>query len=358
MTVITRDIINKGLTFTVYKTVNNSYTLNYFELIELIDRAKTYLIKERSAKMGDKVFICPCDMYIVWFFACAELGLSLLVSTSHEISSFKKIEELYGKIDHVIVLNDKYFKFVIDEYYNISIDPNVVLSYFDVDFKYLIHATDSTTLTISVSETNLKNNDLTIYNHQHEFYYYLLSRNGHILELKNEDRCMHNKILHHGSSLGTFFLPTIMYCKDHFWIPEHILWNEVIVKEQITRSLFMYYDVITFKLKFLSKKMNLSFLTIYTLRSPGQLEIDYYIKGCNASIVSMFGTTLSSGPVFLQTVNKDNYSLFDQSNFGKPIDHFYRLSLQDSKLIITTFDKRVIKTTDQFKIVDDNYYMV
>lgn len=359
MSVIDRNILNKNLTLTIYKSLDYSYTLPYSQIINLIDRAKTYLLIERNAAPGDRVFISTCDLYLIWLIACAELGLVLLVSASHNVSHFTEYKHVYGEINHVIVSYQAYFQFVIDEFGERCIDSEIIKTYENTDKKDEIYASADSMLTLSTSESNIKNFNFETFNHTHNFYYRLLCRNGHLYQLQELDKCMHNKILHHGSSLGTFFLPTIMFCRYHFWVPEHLKWNQIIIKEKINRCLFMYYDIIAFRAKSANRQYDLSFLKIYTLRSPGDRELDYYIKQCDSTIISIFGTTLTSGPVFLQTVNKNNINKYDKFNFGTLLDNFYQVDIDfRSNLTIKTFDNKQINTFDQFKLVENIFYLV
>lgn len=359
MSVIDRSILHKNLTLTIYKSSDYSYTLTYSQIINLIDRAKTYLLTERNAKIADKVFICTCDLYLVWLIACAELGLLLIVCSSHKVSIFTQYQHIYGKINHVIVPYQEHFHFVLNEFGNRCIEAEIPNTYENTECKDVMYATPKTKLTLSVSETNIQNFDFTKFTHTHNFYYQLLYRNGNLYKLTEQDKCMHNKVLHHGSSLGTFFLPTIAYCQRHYWVPEHLKWNEIVFKEQINLCLFLYYDIISFRSKFSNRSIDLSFLKIYTLRSPGKLEVDYYISQCNAKIVSIFGTTLSSGPVFLQSVSRDNLVDYNKLNFGKLLDNFYRVSINEkSNLVIETIENERIQTTDQFNVINSEFYMI
>jgi len=357
MTVISREIINKDLSLTIFKDSKNIKKFNYDEVINLIDCAKTFLVNERNAKTNDKVLICPCDFYIPWFFACAELGLTFLVSLSHNPKDYKQVNDQYGHIDHVIVPHIEYFSNIAEQYANVEFDADVLKIYSDTSCKEDFWSTKDSILTLSISETNVNSYNPAQHSHPHWFYYQLLERNIRVLKLTSSDKCMHSKILHHGSSLGIFFLPTIKHCSIHYWALEHSDWHNLIVNEQINRCLFMYYDIITFPAKLAKRVTDLSNLTIYTLRSPSPKDVDYLVKKCNATITSMFGTTITSGPVFLQEVNLSNCDTYDKGNFGKPLDEYYQLCLTEGRLTIKTFGKTVI-TPDYFKIVNNEFYFI
>lgn len=358
MSIISRDIINKDIQFTVYGRREKERVFSYSTLSDAIDIAKTYLIKEYNVKSGDKVLLCPNEFYIVWFFACSELGLTLIVSMSHNPTIYKSVTDKYGNIDHVIMnLNSTSYVIVETKYQEILIDAQVLSIYTDNEHKDEVWATPDTILTWSISETNVKRYNYTHHLHTHEFYHRLLFRNIKILNLVKEDRCTHSKILHHGSSLGTFFLPTINRCDHHFWITTRDNWYDTLVEDKITKCLFMYYDTLEFRYKNHSQIKDLSSLTIYVLRTPTPREAEYYVKKCNATMVSIFGTTATSGPIFLQEINNSNCDAFDSSLFGAPLDNFYDLSLDHHCLTVKLYNGTTFNTGDVFKIVNDQYFL-
>ena len=89
---ITRDIINKNIVFTDIKILPDTtkkYTYDYNKLSDTIDQYKASFIHKYKAKEGDTVLIGvrPSLEQTALFFACAELGMTIIVA---DYSTFAK----------------------------------------------------------------------------------------------------------------------------------------------------------------------------------------------------------------------------------------------------------------------------
>jgi hypothetical protein len=201
--------------------------------------------------------------------------------------------------------------------------------------------------------------------YRHDFFYELLERNAKLYNLQDTDRCLHTKGLHHGSVTGVYFLPTLKYCSTHYYakardvekvVPDVLHWVHLIQKEKINRCLLFYKmsdtfcDVASADLKLHDD------LTIYVLAKITDRHVDVMVKQLNYKIVSIFGCTETSGPLFLPEINPDNVSYYDPNNFGKVIDDFFEIALdKDNLLLVTMPDRSVICTGDKFQKINGNY---
>lgn len=355
MNLISRSIINKDFNL---KILDKELEFDRIDIIRLIDRAKTFLIKERQVRPNDKVILTFGDYYIPWFFACAELGLTFIISASHVVKNYKKLNDRYGDIQHLIVpFNKTDLEEFRNTYSDIALDMNLIKDYDEVSESATIWATDNSILTLSISEKyNLKLKNIVPEEHTHDFYYRLMQRNSTVLNLNRDEKCFHLRILHHGSSLGTFFLPTFYSCANHFWCDEtDHRWAKYLITYKINRCLIFERMLNSLSILINRNTVDLSFLKLYTLTQPSIAEINNIVVKHNVSITSIFGMTSTSGPIFLQEVTSSNYRTYDRERFYKPLDDFYELNIEDGYLSIT-FDNKTVKSKDKFKIINDEYY--
>jgi len=213
--IITRHILHPHMTLEVG---NNIWYRA--EICGGIDKAKSYLINEKSAQPGQNVVMlaAPWPSYLIWFIACAELGMSFVICDSvglHRCSaSVREKLSLYGNIDYVIgSIQDKYFC-ELPHLYDKYIHQEAWREY-SKTFDTPIWATrDSILIRSTTSGTT---NIPKVCNHTHGFFYDLMVRNADVLNLNENDVCLHTRILHHGSVAGVYFLPSLYRCKGHRW---------------------------------------------------------------------------------------------------------------------------------------------
>lgn len=376
MNLITREIINKNLVVKslFYSKFNNSFTLeelNYQQLIDYIDRAKTYLILEKNCQVGDKVLLASNQWpeYLVWFFAVSELGMSFIVSDypalDNSLSVANKLS-LYGKIDHIIGEEHSRNIFLLpDNYQKSLITWDCFRHYENKECKNLIRASPQDILLYSTSSGTTSTPK--IIKHTHEFFYNLLERNARLYNLKELDRCLHTKGLHHGSVTGVYFLPTIKYCSYHYYAkitidcttpgtstPQN--WVDMLQKENINRCL-MFYDMIDnfCDLASLESKKHDNH-TAFVLAKINQKHLNIIVKKFGYKIVSIFGCTETSGPLFLPEININNVDSYNLDNFGPVLDNFYKISVDDeNNLTVEMPNGEKILTGDKFFIVKNNF---
>jgi hypothetical protein len=336
------------------------------EIIENIGKAKHFLIKERNFKKGDHVIMTTLfwPEFIIWFFAVSELGGSFLVIDSpgeSTINIFKHRLDIYKKIDHVISgavkfplkeLGMEHIAFHEDSYKNYEFSQESLDNVTAEESDILMYALSSGT-----TDTP------KVIGHSHRFFYDLMSRNALIFELKSDDRCLHSKNLHHGSVVGVYLLPTLKYCRYHFfqsfggekndWVEPYI---DLIKKYKINRCL-MYWEYLIkqFSSQIKFKELDHS-LDIGVLTKVDSQAIRHLCLHGRHSIISIFGCTETSGPLFLQKINRKNYENFDPTNFGRPLDDFYKINIVENVLHVTMPDGSIISTGDRFEIVNNEFY--
>lgn len=366
---ITRDIINKNLTVTSLRLNNNQIVKekhNYTNVIKKINRIKNYLLNEKNAKPGDKIILANFFWpdYLAWFFACSELGIVFVVSDYPKSEVALKKLEVYGNIDYIVYdhhcppgfvnLTDKLINSTDANNYSNDSESGI---YVNNDSVFMLATSSGTTGTPKVIT------------HTHGFFYDLLERNARLYNLKDEQKCIHSKGLHHGSVTGVYFLPTIKYCSNHYHAPFKFLpsdqneiesifdqsWVKMIQDEQINMCL-MFYDQIEALNNYLDiENRTHDDLTIYVLSKVKPEIVNNLVGKFKYPIKSIFGCTETSGPLFLPEINVNNYTDFNPSNLGGLLDDFYDIELNDSMLEVTMPDSAKIVTGDRIEIVNGDY---
>lgn len=371
MALINREIINPNLRIKLL--VENTDLVSEFtfkDIIRSINKAKTYLVNEKGCKAGQKVLLATSGwpQYLVWFIACAELGMAFVVSDHPNIENSKSIAKkltLYGEIDHLIgrlgseVLN--YYPSLINK----LIDRDAYFGYKNQEHANTFQAVPDSIILYATSSGTTDTPKVVSYTQR--FFYDLLERNAWLYNLKEDDRCLHTKGLHHGSVTGVYFLPTIKYCANHYYAKsfeeataDQLLispnWVEFIQQEQINKCL-MFYDMTDHFVKFadLDKKQH-DDLTVYVLAKITNEHVDVIVKKFGYKIASIFGCTETSGPLFLPEITPKNADYYDPSNFGKPLDDFYGIDLDKNQILnVTMPDGSIVSTGDKFIRIKENY---
>jgi acyl-CoA synthetase (AMP-forming)/AMP-acid ligase II len=350
--IITRNIMKRDIKIVADKTI-----FGFEQLSKNINQAKAYLIEQKNVKPGQKVmlFAASWPNYIIWFMACAELGLGFIVSDYPSLyigsASVREKLSLYGEIDHAIGdIGGEYFQKIShlatkaidrDAWKNYSGLPTPVWATEDT---ILIHSTTSGT-------TNLPK----VCSHTHGFFANLMRRNADILGLMEDDHCLHTKILHHGSVAGVYFLPTLYRCKNHVWC-----WSDdcldIIQSHHINRALLFYGNVSEIIEKMhLSKKINDN-LTLYVLAPVPQDAVDLIVNKLGHKLISIYGCTETSGPLMLSTAPSNG--MWDQMLFDGPLDNFYEITLDNDMITVTMPDGNIIIPGDRFMIEKNKWKLL
>ena len=371
--VITRHIINKNISVkSFYPGIHQngfSQTCNYHSVLYGIERVKSYMQNVVGCKPGEKIILSLnwWPEYLHWFFACAELGIVMVVIDYPKSTNYRYLAkklQLYGGIDYVVSDENNY---KVTRFYNVGptqpryIFPEQVADHVfeDLNDQYFLNSDNWHAQHVLVDEdspliyTTSSGTTGTpkVISYSHKFFYDLMLRNVCLYDLKPTDKCMHTKLLHHGSVVGVYFLPTMHACELHYHTIDQAHYQEQLLDcEQIDRVLMFPAKLIDFRQVTQSEKV-----CIYTLAPLSDDYVQHTVGDCGHSVYSIFGCTETSGPLFLPSITPENYHCADQCNMGQPLDNFYQLSLNNNLLTVTMPDGSTVCTGDKFDIVDNNF---
>lgn len=327
------------------------------QLSVMIDRAKTYLVRERNFRPGDRVFLATTQWpeFPAWFFAVAELGGTFLVSSGPGLYNHRVVDyrlAIYGSVDHFIwwTNDEPSFSGVKDQF----IDETLILEDLprDPQISQQINCGPQTLLLMSTSSGTTSRPKLI--KHDHDFFWQLMRRNQGVFKLGPEDLCMHTKNLHHGSVMGVYLLPSLNRCRRHYW-------QSSLNSPRGLASLLDCLDQgLDIRRMMIFRSSNLDDLAQQLKPLEHELEILYLARArpeslsrlvqLGASLTSVFGCTETSGPLFLQRHHRD--SSVELNDFGQPLDDFYSLGLTDEGLLTVKMPTGDEVTTGDLFTVD------
>lgn len=358
---ITRDIINKDIVFYDYDHKFNKTQYDYVKLSAKIDFFKNFLMY-KNCKKGESILIgfAASIEQIALFFAAAELGLSVIVADYKILDNEEYIGFLDTKtkilmpITYFIGFNDSgtddeavrkhlFYSDVCDNVFTYKDLQN----YHNYDNNDIIIA-DKNDILLKCTSSGTTGTPKKV-EHSHEFLYNISKRNstffdGHVALLFN---------LNHGSSLATYFLPSLMSpnvkeftngsSQQNYKGENNVnIWTKVLNK--CNHLMIPYTEILEqFLLGF-----NFPEMTYYTL-SPIQKNMTTdKMKSRYKDIMSFFGCNETSGPIF---INKASYDDF-QVNVYRKIDDYYNIESIDP-LIVNLKEYRIsINTQDAFEKKD------
>ena len=354
MNLIDRYFLNGNL-----KIHKNNTVYDYVEIVKQINQAKTYLIKERNAQPGDKIFFASTlwPHYLAWFIAASELGLGFVVSDFPLLNRSKSVNKklsLYGDIKHVIKGAapglEEFFNADHNDFWKDKVFDHKAYVNSSEEFADVFWATPDNVLIYATSSGTTGTPTVDAYTQ--EFFYKLAIRNAGIYDLKHTDRCLHTRNLHHGSVCGVYFLPTLRYCENHFPFedPGNKGWVDLIQEKQLNRALF-FYDMADIFAEHADIDTINNLRANYFVLAPVKENFLKFFED-KSKIYSVFGSGETCGPLFLPQVTK---KMIAQSNFGKPLDDFYKISIQDGLISVIMPDGRTTTSGDRFDLIDGNY---
>jgi len=303
-----------------------------------------------------------------WFFACAELGIVMVVIDYPQSVNYRYLAkklELYGGIDYVLSEKNKS---KIMRFYDAGpsqpthIFSEQVAEYEFTDFEdhYFhsvdkwreqhVHVNENSPLIYATSSGTTGTPKVIEYSHK--FFHDLMLRNAALMELKPTDKCMHTKLLHHGSVVGVYFLPTVHACETHYHTIDDAQYQENLLDvTEVNRVLMFPAKLINFET--ISRVQEN--LTVYSLAPLSQEYINHTVGKKQHVIYSIFGCTETSGPLFLPSITPENYASCNKQNMQVPLDDFYGIALNNENLLTVTMpDGEVICTGDKFVVQDKN----
>ena len=338
--VISREIVNKNIKFGEY---------DYENLCKEIDRFKN-ILQHHNAQKGQTIFnFLKGIRSISLFLASSELGLKTCVvdMTSNVIDLHNKNKNyIDAKCKGMSPINFVFYDEVIERKwhknhikYHYIMDIAEKTLYYDKDFDCTYNDTmnaDGDTALMISSSSGTTGTPKTI-THTHSFMSKLAKRNSKSFF----GNVMCTRIFHHGSSFATFFLPMLVssrVSKVHFEYTKKGAWTEYLT--DIDHIQFPYTNDIRRFIK--ENKNNYPKLNVYTL---AKIDIAWKeLIGVKVNdIISLFGSTETSGPIFTQNLSDKN---FKPDRFVDP-DGWYNAKIIDGKLNLTG---------DRFEYNDDGTY--
>jgi acyl-coenzyme A synthetase/AMP-(fatty) acid ligase len=359
---LTRNFINPNIVYHEYfKDSNDTLqfykSYNFNELCDLIDTYKQSL-KSYNLKKGDRV-VCGLDpniSQIASIFACWELGLVIAIIDYSRIDKWEDNDYIDPKTKLLLPI-DAYITYssttwgdrkqtLFSKLCRNLVNVNAIsnnkesdVSAFECDSK------DNAIICTSSGTTGTPK----VITHNHKFLFELAIRNSG--NYYGRVGMTHN--LNHGSSLATFFLPSLCSknVTDFYYVHGNVA--NYVEDLKIDHLIIPYSHLIDNFFK-KNEHKNLSQLNIYTLSTLKSEWLTYYKKEKIKDIISIFGSNETSGPVFLNNISD---SKFVSNKFFK-VDDFYEINLgEDGELLVTLpFYNKTINTNDTFTYVNGYYY--
>jgi len=342
--IVTRELINKSITFRDSPNADCPY--NFTDLSKDIDAYKNLLQHKYNAVEGQSVLIGEQSgrMQLALVFACLELGLTITIVDYGRKDNFQtdyfdpKTTLLLPIHFFVLSTSGTTNKFA---FFNDVCETTIVMTEETLDYtpNQTLNATPSTMLLKCTSSGTT--GTPKIVHHTHEFIFALVMRNaimfdGVIGQAFN---------LSHGSSLATFFLPTLFSenVTDYinFYLPDT---ENVLEKYSIDHLMLPYPDIIEVFVGQYKKSIH-SGINLYSLTYIRDEWKEYIHDGKVNDIISFFGSNETSGPTL---INRVSYNDFNHKLYRK-VDDFYELEIRNTELIVTLPTYRTpIETKDEF----------
>lgn len=374
---LTRDIINPNIEF-IDMRLEKPVFITYAQLCKGIDIIKDRLLNEYNCEEGDTVLIGigPSTLQIATFFACAELGLQVIILDHGRDDNWMSTDYIDPKTQSLMPI--KYF--IMNSRYDFVPSPKqnffkkvcehfVVLDFNTFGLKIkpnetpILAKSDSIVIKCTSSGTT---GTAKIVKHTHEFLFNLLHRNkifyqGNVCMVMN---------LNHGSSPATYFLPALVSENTNRFISCMVSVNDdknhpidklmdrkfkfnhlsKTIKEFDIQHLMIPY---TFMIDQFLQQDDYPNLSLYTLSTIQQKWLEKYNNKKIKDIISFFGCNETSGPLL---INKISFSDFTESGY-RLMDDFYSLDVSDKNLTVNMpIYLNKISTNDVFDLVDGIYY--
>jgi len=371
MQLITRKIINSDI---IFKDVNshNLYqkdkSYSFSDLNRQIDIIKNILQFKHNCVQGQTILIgiTPRTLQVAAFFACAELGLIVVIADHSRNDNWidpkyvdPKTQSLLP-IDYFLVTSDEHPIPKYELFYKICNTTVVVKDLESLDDsvnEYIGCKHDSILLKCTSSGTT---GTAKLVTHTHEFLYALIHRNktsfyGSV--------CMaHN--LNHGSSPATYFLPSLCSKDTKVFVSYMITYiTELnLSKDLLDMALHKFnqyqFDHLMIPYSYMIDNFlrlgSYPNLNLYTLSTIKKDWLPYHLDGRVKNIISIFGSNETSGPTFINEIADIDFS----ENKYRIVDNFYDINLIDDQLLevsMPIYGTKIV-TNDVFDKNGINYF--
>ena len=336
---ITREVINKNIKYSGYDTTDILY--DYDHLNREIDKFKNILLKYKLSPGNNCYnFLRGIDS-VALFFACSELGISTAVTDvtwNTMMLYFDKTDYIDAKtkaispIDVCFVDDYSWNKIQTEDRSREKMFHQLAKMTIKYDAECENDYTPNKTILADENSTLIKCNSSGTTGtpksivHNHSYIKALSERNAKSFY----GGVMATRRFHHGSSFATFFLPSLMSDKVeriYYVEQKNNHTDKDISLDDVDHIQYPYTDDI---IKFLRKSKSYPNLTVYTL-SKIDVAWKEHIGRDIKDIISLFGSTETSGPIFIQKLSDDN---FEVDRFIDP-DGWYNPEVVDGKLTLT-----------------------
>lgn len=347
----------------------NDYTKTWQDrslLIDFVDHWKIIFVEKNKLKIGDRVGLGFPSTDIYYFsalIAAAELGLTLVVLDISNQNALPKDATQQNKFFPLdLFLSGRELKPEKHDYYSSN---SLQTEYWHVWDSY--QTTSSGWWDNPVRSTIDPDSDLLLctssgttgtpkkVNHTHRFLFNVGQRNSKLF--KFDGNVLHIRNLHHGSSLATYFIPSLMSdeCQGHFVFNlDSIDSIEQLIRYCIDHDInHIQFPYVTMAERFLKQAADRNYkfnnLTIYILSYINPAWQSLVDQCGGVKIVSVFGCNETSGPLFINTMNAGQTD-FDHKTF-ESTDDFYGFDFNDQdQLLVTLHDyKKSIVMQDAFQ---------
>lgn len=362
MNVITRDVVNKNITFFDYSTSHNISEYSYNDISRKVDLYKNYLISI-GCKKGESVLIGygPGLDQLALFFAVCELGLIFIVNDYSTLDNGKfdfvdtKTKILspinyFFDLGGVVEQKREFFKKICD----VHITDNEVNESNDYSPNNIIWA-NSNDILMKCTSSGTTGTPKKV-QHTHEFLYNISQRNT--LFFNGSVALLFN--FNHGSSLATYFIPALMGKKTTNFcnMPRDLFHDEnKKIRSSCDKIKAMFKNIDHVMLPYaddldrIVKLYAFPNLTYYTL-SPliEELLIAQQKKHCK-DIISFFGCNETSGPIFINRISSDDF----ETSVYSLIDDYYKIKSLNPLTVHLKEYGHDINTKDIFDQVGDQF---
>jgi hypothetical protein len=342
--IVTRDLINKSITFRDSLSLDCPYT--YTDLSKDIDAYKNLLQYKYNAVEGQAVLIGEQTgrTQLALVFACLELGLTITIVDYGRKDNFQtdyfdpKTTMLLPIHFFIVSAYDSTDKF---SFFNQACETTVILSNETLEYtpNQTINAKPNTMLLKCTSSGTT--GTPKIVHHTHEFIFALVMRNA-----KMFDGVIGQAFnLSHGSSLATFFLPTLIAEGVTDYINFMLIHTSSVIENyKLDHLMLPYPDMLEVFVEQYKKSAH-SGINLYSLTYIRDEWKEYTQEGKIKDIISFFGSNETSGPTL---INRVSYDDFNRQRYHK-VDDFYELEIRNTELIVTlpTYNNK-IETKDEF----------
>ena len=342
--IVTRELINKSITFRDSLNIDCPYT--FMDLSKDIDAYKNLLQHKYNAVEGQSVLIGEQSgrKQLALVFACLELGLTITIvdygrKDNFQTDYFDPKTTLLLPIHFFIVstvdITDKF------AFFNDACNTTIILTDETLDYtpNQTVNAKPSTMLLKCTSSGTT--GTPKIVHHTHEFIFALVMRNA-----KMFDGVIGQAFnLSHGSSLATFFLPTLFSTDVSDYINFTLDDTDLVIeKHKLDHLMLPYPDMLEVFVEQYKKSAHAG-INLYSLTYIRDEWKEYTQEGKIKDIISFFGSNETSGPTL---INKVSYDDFNRQRYHR-VDDFYELEIRNTELIVTlpTYTNK-IETKDEF----------